>query len=76
METLQLQVAGMDCAACERRIAAALGRLDGVREASADHRTGAVRVNLSAQPAGRAAVVAWIEDAGFTVTAGGGETRQ
>lgn len=76
MDTLTLRVAGMDCAACEKRIAAALGRLDGVREASADHRTGTVQVDLTAQPADRAAIVARIEAAGFTVTADAGEKQR
>ncbi len=44
MEDLVLSVAGMSCGACERRIEAALGRLDGVRLAAADHQRGEVRV--------------------------------
>lgn len=32
------------CEGCEQRIASALGRMDGVREVRADHRTQEVRV--------------------------------
>lgn len=76
MDTVKLQVTGMDCAACENRLATALRRLDGVRDATADHRTGAVRVDVAAQPADRAAVIARVEAAGFTVTAGGAEDKR
>lgn len=69
VDTLQLQVSGMDCAACEKRLATALGRLDGVAEVAADHHTGAVQVNLSA-PADRATVIERLEAAGFTLAAG------
>ena len=72
-----LRVAGMDCGACERRIAAVLGRLDGVGQVDADHAAGEVRVRFDAgrvspgalarQAAGR------IEQAGFTVTGSGEE---
>jgi copper chaperone CopZ len=70
-----LRVAGMDCGACERRIATVLGRLDGVGHVDADHATGEVRVRFDAGRvsgdvlAGRAA--GRIEQAGFTVTGSG-----
>jgi len=35
---------GMECEGCESRLAAALKRVDGVGEASADHSAGTVRV--------------------------------
>jgi len=38
-----MQVAGMHCGGCERRISAALAHLDGVVAVQADHATGQVR---------------------------------
>ncbi len=43
---LVFQVGGMTCSGCESRIEKVLGRLDGVRSAAADHRSGEVRVLL------------------------------
>lgn len=43
-----LRVEGMDCAACERRLGAALTRLKGVITAKADHR--AARVDVRFDP--------------------------
>lgn len=74
VETLELQVTGMDCEGCERRIGNAVRRVQGVRDATADHGRGTVRVTLGAEHAGRAAIVERIESAGFTVTAGADET--
>lgn len=71
-QTVALRVEGMDCGACERRLAAVLRRLDGVGDVSADHVTGVVRVWLdpSGVAAGALAAIAAerIEQAGFTVT--------
>lgn len=44
METVTIVVGGMSCGGCEDRLAAALGRVDGVGTVSADHQTGLVRV--------------------------------
>jgi len=44
MEQIVLQVDGMTCTACENRIQRALGKLEGVRQARADHRANEVRV--------------------------------
>jgi copper chaperone CopZ len=72
-----LRVEGMDCGACERRIATVLSRLDGVGHVDADHTAGEVRLRfdtgrvsgdvLARRAAGR------IEQAGFTVTSRGEE---
>lgn len=66
-ERLVLQVRGMDCAACERRLATAVGRVDGVRDATADHTSGVMQVEL-APGADREAVAARVVEAGYTVT--------
>ena len=67
-----LQVAGMDCGACERRLQAVLGRLDGVGQVDADHATGQVRVRFDAARADGAALARHaaqrIDQAGFEVT--------
>lgn len=71
-QIVTLQVEGMDCGACERRLQAVLGRLDGVGAVDADHATGRVRVRFDPSRAGAGALVAAarerIEQAGFTVT--------
>lgn len=72
-QIVALRVGGMDCGACERRLRAVLGRLDGVGGVEADHATGRVEVRfdpsrVSAGVLGRAAAER-IEQAGFTVTA-------
>jgi Copper chaperone len=67
MEDLVLSVAGMNCASCERRIEAALGRLDGVRLAAADHQRGEVRVVFEPARSPEATVRTTITAAGFEV---------
>ncbi len=71
-QVVALQVGGMDCGACERRLQTVLGRLDGVAGVAADHATGRVEVRfdparVSAEALGQAAAER-IEQAGFTVT--------
>ncbi len=70
--TVLLQVEGMTCTGCEERIGKVLGRLEGVREARADHRTGQVRVTFDAArvASGPLAALAGerIERAGYRVT--------
>jgi len=71
-QIVALQVQGIACGACERRLQAVLGRLDGVGQVAADHVTGRVRLRFdpSRVGAGALATVATerIEQAGFTVT--------
>lgn len=43
-EQVVLEVSGMSCGGCEQRIGTALGRVEGVRRSSADHRSGHVRI--------------------------------
>ncbi|WP_338596785.1 heavy metal-associated domain-containing protein [Saccharopolyspora sp. SCSIO 74807] len=70
MDTLELQVQGMSCAGCEQRIATVLGRVEGVRDVSADHSTGHVRVRVGPALADRAVLAERIEAAGFEVVEG------
>ena len=71
-QIVALQVQGMDCGACERRLRTVLGRLDGVGQVEADHVTGRVRVRFDPSRVGAEALASaatkQIEQAGFTVT--------
>ncbi len=68
MEQLVLNVNGMTCTACENRIQRALGKLEGVRQARADHRAGEVRVVVDPAKTPTDAVRACITDAGYEVS--------
>ena len=70
MDTVQLQVHGMSCAGCEQRIAKVLGRVEGVREVTADHSSGQVQVRIGPELAERAVLAERIEAAGYEVTEG------
>ena len=72
-ENITLQVEGMTCIGCEQRLGKALGRLEGVREAIADHRTGRVTVRFDPSVTDRAALAEQVGTAGYTVTAGSGD---
>ena len=67
-ENVTLQVEGMTCTGCEQRVDKVLRRMDGVREATADHRTGQVRVCFDPAVIDRAALEARIDTAGYQVT--------
>jgi len=67
MENMTMQVEGMTCSGCEQRVGKVLRRLDGVREATADHRTGQVRVRFDSAVTDHAALAAQIETAGYQV---------
>lgn len=71
METLVLPVAGMDCGACERRLATVLSRLDGVSRVEANHVRGEVRMRVDtgrvSTGVARGRAVERIEQAGFTL---------
>lgn len=69
-EDVTLQVEGMTCTGCEQRLGKALRRVDGVREATADHRSGQVRVRFDPAVTDRAALAAQIDIAGYSVTSG------
>jgi Cd2+/Zn2+-exporting ATPase len=65
---LTLRVEGMDCGGCERKVEAAVGRLEGVETVSASSVTGSVKVDLrqDASPARRSIEQA-IGDLGYAV---------
>lgn len=63
-----LHVQGMTCTGCEERIGRVLSRLDGVRQAGADHRTGQVRVAFDPDLVAAGALAERIEQAGYQVT--------
>lgn len=70
MDTVVLQVSGMSCGGCEQRIDAVLRRVEGVREVTADHTTGAVRVRIGPELADRGVLVERLETAGYEVVEG------
>lgn len=65
--TMDVRVEGMTCTGCEQRLGTALRRVDGVRDVSADHASGRVRVRFDAASTGPDAVVERITLAGYTV---------
>lgn len=65
-EHLVLQISGMDCTACERRLSSAVRRLDGVHAASADAAAGLLEVEFDPGLDPRA-VAARVVEAGFTI---------
>ena len=67
MNDLTLQVEGMTCTGCEQRLGVALRRLDGVREAQANHETGEVRVRFDGSSTDEAAVKERVVVAGYEV---------
>lgn len=67
MSRLQITVTGMSCTGCESRIATALGRLDGVRNVDADHRTGSVVVDHDAAEAPEHVIRQRLGDAGYEI---------
>ena len=68
MEQLVLQVEGMTCTACENRIQRALGQLEGVRQARADHQAGEVRVVVDPAKTLEEAIRARITQSGYAVS--------
>ena len=72
-EQLILHVRGMTCGGCERRVETVLGRLDGVRSATADHRAGQVRMLVDSAQTPVSALVEAITTAGYDVAPPTGE---
>lgn len=67
--TLVFVVQGMSCGSCGRRIDAALRRINGVREVSADHGSGRVQIRVGPELADARVLAERIETAGFEVVA-------
>lgn len=73
-EQLVLQVRGMTCTGCEGRIQKVLGRLDGIRSTTADHRSGEVRVLFDSEQTSAQDIGASITNAGYQITSNGEES--
>lgn len=67
MARIDLTVKGMTCDGCERRVSGALTRLEGVRDARADHVAERVSVRYDPERVGEEALRAQIEQAGYEV---------
>ena len=67
METLTLEVHGMTCGGCERRVRDAVGALDGVVTVTPEHIGDEVEVTYDAARADAGQIAAAITGLGFTV---------
>ena len=66
-ETIEMSIAGMSCVGCSKTIEAALGRVDGVDDATIYFPTAKAVVTFRPASTSRSAIVAAIQGAGFTV---------
>lgn len=66
-QTLQVQVAGMDCGSCAKTIEASLQQLPGVREASANFATGRLNVSYDPQLASETGICDRVAALGYTI---------
>ena len=66
-ETLVLEITGMTCPACERRIETAVSRVPGVSSCRASYTRGQAEVVLAEVPADRGTIVRAIETLGYQV---------
>ena len=67
METLTLEVHGMTCGGCERRVRDAVGALDGVVTVTPEHIGDEVEVTFDAARVDAAQIAAAIAGLGFRV---------
>ena len=65
MSRIEIPVEGMRCEGCERTVQAALTRIEGVRDAKADHQAGRVRVSFDPERVDEPRLRAQIEQAGY-----------
>ena len=65
MTRIEIPVQGMHCDGCERAVSRALERLEGVRDANADHRAGRVRVSFDPERVDVPRLRAQIEETGY-----------
>lgn len=75
VEKVTLTVQGMTCTGCEQRLGIALRRLDGVREAHADYRTGELTVRFDPGVTTSGAVIERVQTAGYDVEGSGGPAQ-
>ena len=64
MKNITLKVSGMMCGGCEKRLKKSLAAITGIKEVSADHKTGTVTV-FAEDTVDETTVKAKIEDMGF-----------
>jgi copper chaperone len=60
-------VEGMTCTGCEQRVSGSVREFDGVRDVTADHQTGEVRVSFDPAALSQEAIAGRIRDLGYTV---------
>lgn len=65
MTRIQIDVEGMHCTGCERAVSSGLERLEGVREAQADHEAARVRVSFDPERVGEDELRQRIEETGY-----------
>ncbi len=65
MARVEIPVQGMSCEGCERKVQAALGQLEGVSGAEADHGAGRVRVSFDPDRVDEQRLRAQIEEIGY-----------
>jgi copper chaperone CopZ len=65
MTRIQIPVQGMRCEGCERTVQASLTKVDGVRDAKADHQAGRVQVSFDPERVDEQRLRAQIEEAGY-----------
>jgi Cu+-exporting ATPase len=68
LRTVDLDIAGMTCAACVRRVEKALSKIDGVEEASVNLPLGRATVRLDPAVATQHALVLAVEKAGYAAS--------
>src|SRR5689334_12832890 len=66
--TCTLDIGGMTCASCVRRVEKALARVDGVRSAEVNLATEAATVSFDPQAVGLDELTAAVASAGYTAT--------
>lgn len=66
MNNLKLNVIGVACGGCEKRIINALSQMSGVTKVTANHSTGIVEIECS-QALNKSEIIEKIEDLGFEV---------
>jgi len=67
IQTLQLDVEGMTCEACDNHVAHAAQELDGVIEATADHKTGTAEVKFDKTKTSKEAIINAIDETSYKV---------
>lgn len=69
MEQRVIKVYGMTCTGCEQRISLSLSQLDGIRDITANHEAGEVRVLFDPASVPQAVIEGRIREAGYSVSA-------